>query len=192
MLEKLFTSKTRYKVLYLLMFNSDKTFHLRELAKIINVTPIYLAKELNNLISLNLVINTKKGNLSLYKINKNNIYLIDLKNMFIKTDYVGEAIKQKLQNRVKFCLIYGSFAKSIESSKSDIDILVISDEIKEKELLNIISDLENIIKREINYILWNTKTFYLKAKDNHLLKTINKDKIIMLIGNENEFRKNIR
>ena len=114
-----------------------------------------------------------------------------MKNIFIKTDLVGELITQKLKEKVKFCLIYGSFAKGTETSRSDVDLLIIS-EMGEEDLLNIITSLEKETNREINYILWNEKTFIKKAKDNHLLKTINSDKIIMLIGKENEFRNAIK
>ena len=73
MLERLFTSKTRIKLLILLMFNQDQDYHLREIARIINISPIYTKKELENLSKLNLVNKTSKGNLSIYSINKSNI-----------------------------------------------------------------------------------------------------------------------
>ena len=44
------------------MFNQDKEYHLREIAGIIKVSPIYAAKELDNLAKLNLVRKSKKAN----------------------------------------------------------------------------------------------------------------------------------
>ena len=191
MLNKLFTSKTRVKILSVLIFNQDKEYHLREIAKKINAVPIFASKELENLADMGLIIKRKKANLSLYSINPNCSYLNDLKNIFIKTDLLGEGIKEKLDGKTRYCLIYGSFAKGTENSNSDIDLMVIS-EMKEDELLKIINKIEIETKREINHILWNEKTFKEKAKNNHLLKTINKNKVIMLIGDENEFRKQIK
>ena len=63
---------------------------------------------------------------------------------------------------------------------------------KEDDLIKVIQKLERTTNREINYILWSENTFKQRAKNHHLLKTIKKDKIIMLIGDENEFRKSIR
>ncbi len=191
MLDRLFSSKTRINILSLLMFNQDSSFHLREIAKLTKSFPSQTSKELSNLELLNLIIKTKKSNLSIYKINKDNLFLADLKNIFLKTEFIGSKIKEKLINQVDFCLIFGSFAKGIENSKSDLDILIISDVLKENNLLKIIQELENDLKRDINYILWSNKDFIKKSKDNHLLKTINKDKIIMLIGDENNFRRKI-
>jgi len=191
MLEKLFNSKARFEILKLLLFNKDKEFHLREISKITKLASSVVFHELQNLKSLNLITYEKKANLAICSINENNPIIQDLKNIFIKTDLVGELITQKLKEKVKFCLIYGSFAKGTERSRSDVDLLIIS-EMGEEDLLNIITSLEKETNREINYILWNEKTFIKKAKDNHLLKTINSDKIIMLIGKENEFRNAIK
>ncbi len=192
MLEHLLTSKTRIKILTLLMFNQDKEFHLREIARIISISPIYVTKELDNLIKINLVKKTKKANLNIYSINKECIFLNELKTIFLKTDFLGELIKKELENKVKYCFIYGSFAKGIEKAKSDIDLFLVS-EMKEDELIKIIQKLENKIKREINYVLWNEKTFNQRAaQGHHLLRTIKKDKIIMLLGSESEFRKQIK
>ena len=61
MLERLFTSKTRIKLLNLLFFNQDKEYHLREIARIIKTSPTYVSKELENLINLNIVTKLKKA-----------------------------------------------------------------------------------------------------------------------------------
>lgn len=192
MLNKLFSSNIRVKILSLFLFNDNLSYYVREISKLINAHPSHVLKELSNLEELNIINKSKKGNLSMYKVNKSNIFLSDLKNIFLKTEFVGKTIKEKLEDKVKYSLIFGSFAKGLENSKSDIDLLVISDYLKENDLLNIILDLENNLNRDINYILWNNKDFIKKSKNNHLLKTINKDKIIMLIGDENDFRRKIK
>lgn len=190
MLKQLFTSKTRVKILNLLMFNQDKDYHLREIARLIDVSPVYAGKELNNLLKLSLVNESKKGNLNIYSINKISPILDELRKIFIKTDYLGELIKKYLKDRAKYVFIYGSFARGEESQSSDIDLFVIG-EIKEDELISIIQKIEKTIQREVNYVLWNEKTFLQRAKSHHLLKTIKKEKVIMIAGNENEFRKAI-
>jgi len=191
MLEHLFTSKTRVKILNLLLFNQDKEYHLRGIARIIEVSPIYVSKELENLLKLNLVTKANKGNLTLYSVNKQSILLNELRQIFLKTDYLGELIRKELEGKAKYAFIYGSFAKGEEAEASDIDLFVIGD-MKEDDLIKVIQKLERTTNREINYILWSENTFKQRAKNHHLLKTIKKDKIIMLIGDENEFRKSIR
>ncbi len=191
MLENLFTSKTRVKLLSLLLFSQNDEYHLREIANIIKADPTHISKELDNLRKLNLVKKTKKANLSIYTINKDSIIIDELKRIFIKTDYLGKFIEKPLKGKAKYAIIYGSFAKGTETESSDVDLLVVS-EMREDELIEIIQLLERKLEREINYILWNEKTFNQRTKGHHLLRTIKKNKIIMLIGDENEFRQKIR
>lgn len=192
MIERLFTSKTRTKVLSLLLFNQDGEYHLREIARLVKTNPTYVSQELDNLVKINLVNKKKKANLNIYSVNKDCVFLDDLKRIFLKTDYVGEIIKQELKDEdVRYCFIYGSFAQGTESSASDIDLFLVS-EIKEDKFIEAIQKIEKTTQREINYVLWNRETFEKRASGHHLLKTIKKGKIIMLIGNEDEFRKQVR
>jgi predicted nucleotidyltransferase/predicted transcriptional regulator with HTH domain len=192
MLERLFTSKTRTKILTLLLFNPDREYHLREIARIVGTVPTYVSKELDNLAKINLVQKGKKANLKIYSVNKDCIFLDDLKRIILKTDYLGELIKQELKNeQVNYCFIFGSFAQGRESEKSDIDLFLVSG-MDEDRVMELIQKIEKATLREINHILWDWETFRKRASGHHLLKTIKKGKIIMLIGDEDELRKQIR
>ena len=79
MLERLFTSKTRLELLKILLFSEGKNFHIRELAKEINITPTLVSKELNNLYEIGIVNKENKANLILFSINNNCSFLKELK-----------------------------------------------------------------------------------------------------------------
>lgn len=190
MLEKLITSKTRLALLKVLLFSEGKTFHIRELAKDIDAAPILVSKELNNFYEVGLVNKEKKANLVLFSINNNCSFLKDLKQIYIKTDYLGTIIKEKLKNKVTYALLFGSFAKNKEHSKSDIDLFIVSDK-KQDEIYKIIFDLKKQTKREINAIIWSNLEFSQKYPTHHLIKDILSNDITMFVGNENEFRKGI-
>ena len=186
MLEKLFTSKTRVRILGMLLFNSDSNFHLREIAREVKITPIYVKKELQNLEELNLVSSSKKGNLSIFQVNRNSPIFTELKSIFMKTEYLGELIKKSLEElKIDFAFIFGSFAKGIESEESDIDLFVVGN-INENDLLTIIQETEERTGRGINYILWKKDVLMEKAGKHHLLNEIARNPVIMLVGDENE------
>lgn len=190
MLERLFTSGTRIRILSHLMFHQDSVFHLRELARLIQGSPIHVAHELDNLLMLNLVKKDRRGNLNLYSINRDCVILPELRQIFLKTDYLGQLISQHLKDNVQYAFIYGSFARGEESESSDIDLFVVGD-IKEDRLIRVIQQLEKETGREINYVLWNGKTF--RERLTHpLLKKIKKDNIIMIHGDEHELKSLIR
>lgn len=193
MLERLFTSKTRVSILEEFLLNPDTEYHIRELARIIETTPIYVQKELKNLESLGLLGSRRKGNMVLYKLQTKSPIVEDLKRIFLKTDSIGYAIVGELDTKkIKFALIFGSFAKGVETPTSDVDMLIVGD-VKEDDILRSISKTERKIGREINFILWTEKEFLQKIRENiPLIKEISKTPIIMIVGDENEFKRSIK
>lgn len=176
----------------LLLFNQDREYHLREIARLVKISPVYVSKELDNLCRINLVKKKKTANLSIYSVNRECVFLAELRRIYMKTDYLGELIRRELKNEdVRYCLIFGSFAQGTESSSSDIDLFLVS-EIKEDRLIGIIQGIEKTTQREINYVLWDQEAYDKRAKDNNLLANIRKGKVIMLVGDDDEFRGRVK
>lgn len=193
MLEKLFTSVTRVNILEEFLLNSGNEYHIRGLARIVDVTPIYVQKELKNLESLGLLESRKKGNMILYKLRTKSPISEDLKRIFLKTESIGQAILKDLDERkIKFAFIFGSFAKGVETQTSDVDMLIIGN-VNEDDILRSISKTEKRIGREINFILWTEKEFLEKVeKKIPLIKEISKTPIIMIVGDEDELKRIIK
>ncbi len=193
MLERLFTSKTRVRILAEILLNSDREYHIRELSRIVDISPIYVQKELKNLQSLGLLTSRKQGNMVLYTLDKHSTISDDLKRIFLKTEGVGAEILKNLgKAEIQYALIYGSFAKGAETTRSDIDLLVIGD-VDEDILLRSISKAEGKVGREINYLLWTPKEFAQKARQKiPLLLEILKTDVVMIIGEQREFKRLIK
>jgi len=94
-LDRLFTSKTRVRILKTLLLNPNKQFYLRELSREIKITPTYVKKELQNLQELDLVLKSKKGNLHLFRINRKSPISTELKSIFIKIEHLKDDNYQK-------------------------------------------------------------------------------------------------
>ena len=95
-----------------------------------------------------------------------------------------------MQN-AKYAFIYGSFAEGEYGDESDVDIMIISNS-EEKSFVKVLRELEEKLGRELNYVLWNVETFEKRAKSSSFLRTIKEGKILMLIGDEDEFRRKIK
>lgn len=190
MLEKLFTSKIRVHILEEFLLNPGNEYHIREMARIVEATPIYVQKELKNLESLGLLANRKKGNMVLYKLHTKSPIAEDLKRIFLKTESIGQVMMKELDTKeIKFAFIFGSFAKGVETQTSDVDVLIIGD-VNDDDVLRSILKIERRIGREINYILWTEEEFLEKVeKKIPLIKEISKTPIIMITGDENEFKR---
>ena len=186
MLEKLFTSKARIRILEYLFFHKKETY-LREIAKDLGLSPSAIKREIDNLICLGLI-NKQKNKLSL---NESKPFLEDIKKLFLKTDSIGYPIKEALKKQdIKFILIFGSFAKGNYNSESDIDLLVIGN-VKQQEIFRLLRPVEKSIGREINPIVW-TPDELKKNKDKAFVKDIMKKNKIMIKGDESEFQRVIR
>lgn len=193
MLERLFTSEARVKILTEILLNSDKEYHIRQLARIIDKSPILVQKELKNIENLGLLQHRKQGNMVLYSIEKNSAIIEDLKRIFLKTEGVGnELLKNLDKSQIQYALIFGSFARGVETTKSDIDLMIIGD-IEEKQLLRSISSVETKIGREVNIIHWTFDELLQKSKHQiPLLMEILKTNLIMIIGDKDEFKRLVK
>jgi predicted nucleotidyltransferase len=176
-----------------MLLSSDREYHIRELSRIIGISPIYVQKELKNLQSLGLLTSRKQGNMVLYVLDKSSTISDDLKRIFLKTEVVGTEILKSLdKSKIQYALIYGSFAKGVETTKSDIDLLVIGD-IDEDVLLKSVSKAEGKVGREISYVLWTPKEFAQKARQKiPLLLEILKTDVVMIIGEQRELKRFIK
>ncbi|MEM5815733.1 MAG: nucleotidyltransferase domain-containing protein [Candidatus Aenigmatarchaeota archaeon] len=194
MLKRLVTSRTRVKLLKLFFLNREREFYLREIAKLTGDNLNSVRRELNNLVKIKIIEERKRGNQKLYKVNKNSPVHEELRKLILKTVGIGDTLRENLLklNNVVYALIYGSFATGEEVEESDIDLLIVGD-LDEEKVIEVIRRLEYELTREIHYILWSTKEFEKRVKErNHLLLDIVEKPIIMIIGDENEFRKIVK
>lgn len=187
-LERLFKSRYTILILKLFFLNAAKTFYHNEIARKIGASTSTVSKELEILHSLGIITKSKKGNMSLYQINKEGIIYDELRKIFLKYELFDEIISRELDRfDINFALIFGSFAKGTENENSDIDLLIIGS-IPEEHVLESVSNLEDKTGREINFVRWTQEEFYQKTKEkSSLLQNIQKNPKIMVIGNEEEF-----
>ncbi|OGI15650.1 hypothetical protein A3K63_04425 [Candidatus Micrarchaeota archaeon RBG_16_49_10] len=193
MLQRLFTSRTRTKLLKLFFLDRKREFYLRELARITGENPNSVGRELKNLSEGGIVTERKKGNQKLYAANESLPIHEDLRRLVLKTLGFGEVLSGELSKlgKIKFCIVYGSFAIGDEVSESDLDILIIGD-LDEEKLIEVVRGLEEELSRDINYILWTAKEFKNKSRQgHHLLLDIVEKPVIMIVGDEDEFRKTV-
>jgi predicted nucleotidyltransferase len=190
-LDRLFGSRTRVALLSKLMMNTEKRFYIRELSKDLDIPYGMLYREVNNLASLGILAQEKKGKITLVSVNKKLPYFVELKSMMMKTAGLGDLMKDVFSalKGIRYALIYGSFASGEEVESSDIDLLLVGD-FDEENVLKAVGWLEEKVGREINYILWSTKEFSKRVKcKHHLIAEIMRKPMIMLVGNEDEFRR---
>lgn len=184
----LFKSKARKALFKLYFTNPDSEFYLRELERMLSIPVSMIRKELLRLEKENVFVSYKKGNLTYYKVNKSYPLFSELKSIVFKTIGVQGLLEEALRKieGIETAFIYGSYAKASEKAGSDIDLCIIGN-INEDMLVCKINELEKVLKREINYIMYTSKEFAEKKrkKDPFITELIQNSKI-MLIGEKND------
>ncbi len=192
-LEYLFRTRGQILILKLFFLNPNKEFHLNDIARRTGLSASYVTKELNKIEKIGLVSRREQGNMVLFGVDRKCVIYDELKRIFLKYELLDEIIARELPiDKVKYAFIYGSFAQGKETESSDIDLFIVG-KIKENALLYVIRKVEGKTGREINYIIWTEEEFRKKVRDKvPLLRNIVDDPIIMIVGDEDEFRRSVK
>jgi len=133
-------------------------------------------------------ISKKKGNSIYYSLNKGYPLFDELKSIVFKTVGIQGLLKEafKKVKGIEAAFIFGSFAKKKEAVGSDIDLFIVG-KINETMLLREIKKLEEALKREINYSVFERAEFKKKAKekDSFIIDLLENPKIF-IVGSEDD------
>jgi len=164
-LELLFSSSARVKILTLFLLSPENRFYQREIEGLTDLPIRAVQREVKKLEALGLLQRTIDGNRVYYQVDQGYFLFPELKSMILKTAGLGSLLHEKLQSedRIKIAFIYGSYAANQETTTSDIDLFVIG-ELPSRELHAAVKEAEKLTHREINYILFSLEEFRRKAR----------------------------
>ncbi|HBQ21111.1 MAG: hypothetical protein A2Z91_00830 [Deltaproteobacteria bacterium GWA2_38_16] len=194
LLNILFSSKARVKLLTLFVMSPTRAFYQRELERLLGVPIRSIQQEVEKLVNIDFLTSEISGNRVYFKVNKNFMLFNELKKIVLKTEAVGDFIQKDLMNlsRIRFSFIFGSFAADKETPQSDIDLMIIGS-VGAKLLSSTIQKISEKTGREINFRLYSEEEFLEKFKQSDsFIKQVALGKKIYLIGRENEFKEFIK
>jgi predicted nucleotidyltransferase len=186
MLERLFTSKVRVRLLTLFVTHPTEEYYIRQISRITGENYNNVRLELRNLAELGLILAARRANATYYRANTEHFLFPDLKNLVLKTTAVGDRLRDALSelDKVQAAFIYGSTARGTEVSSSDIDLMVIG-KVDVDAVHQAIDRIENEIGRTVNYTLFSSEEWQERAAQGHSFVTdiLRHDKVF-LIGDE--------
>ncbi|MBU1177408.1 MAG: hypothetical protein ABIG88_01610 [Patescibacteria group bacterium] len=158
-LEQLFDSLVKVRLLKLFLRNPDDAFGLSEIAKRIKSDLSACRRQINKLESINLINSKIKNKKKKYSINHDFDFYNELKTLVLKS---SPASKQKILKRLKdlgrinLAILSGIF---VNTENARVDLLIVGDNIKQKKLSIFFKDLEAEIGKEIDYVVLSTQDF---------------------------------
>jgi predicted nucleotidyltransferase len=185
----LFNTTLRKKLLAYLFAHTGEEFYVRQLAYAIGLDPGNVSRELRLLEKEGLVVPSRKGSLKLYRLDPKYPLFAELKQIVFKTEGVVAALQAVVQSfpQVSLAYIYGSFAKDRENSKSDIDLLLVGENLPSRDITKKVRELENALAREINFTPYSPQEYKLEtAKKGGFLHLVHKGPKILLKDTKHE------
>lgn len=165
----LFT-KTQQKVLGLLYGQPYKSFYLNEIVRLSDIGRGTIKRELERMTASGIIIQKRIGNQNHYQANESCPVYQELLGIVRKTFGIADVIKTALTpifDRILFAFIFGSIAKSEDSSKSDIDLLVISDKLTYSEVMERLIEVEGSLGRVVNPTIYDLNQIKQKLKQDN-------------------------
>ena len=189
MIELLFSSNARIKLLKTLLLEGDGRFYVRELAIRTGLPVSSIHQELANLLKAGLVIKEQSGRQVYYSIDKRCPIISEIKSIFIKTVGVADVLKASLANiteQIEVAFIYGSIAKGTERAESDVDLFIIGD-VSLGDIVEAIHQAEEELGREVNPAVFSLQEFRERIRTGeHFATSIMGETKLFLIGDDDE------
>jgi predicted nucleotidyltransferase len=157
-LDKLLGSKTKINLLAVLVSKPERSFIESELAKEAGAAVSEVNRQINDFVSIGLVILERVGKSKLYKANQKHFLYTPLKELFRSLEYVYKEIAYEVTNfialipaipEVKTIILFGSLTsskvrESFVKEPSDIDlIIVVQNEKQVNPIKNKVLDFAN-------------------------------------------------
>ncbi len=192
MIEQLFGSKTRVKLLRLFYANPNRSFYVREITRKIDEQINSVRRELANLLSIGILTSDTTNNRLYYEVDQKYEFYKPLSLMFgnvvefeKETAKESKSVKRdplKGLGNVELAIYSGSFTRD---STSETDVLIVGD-VNKTRFAKFISELEAEEGRELRYTAMPTTEFEYRrqVKDRFITSVINAKKQVLIDKNK--------
>lgn len=187
MIDALFGSKTRVKLLHLFLNNPGKAFYVREITRLIDEQINSVRRELSNMLTVGIITSDSADNKLYYEVNQRYEYYVPFRAIFAD-EHIESVVETGATTAwhdlvtglpgVRLAILAGVLVKG---SGSAIDLLLVGD-IPAVKLKNVIKQIEKLEARELNYSVLSYDEFYyrLSVRDKFITEILNGKNTVLL------------
>ena len=160
-------SESQSRLFRWLFGQPDRSFHLSELRRLTGLGSASLQRELRKLSEAGLVSSERVGNLRRFQANPKSPVFSELVTLTRKTLGIEPMLREALLPlvpRLRAAWVYGSVAKQTDTAKSDIDVMMIGENLVLGEVLEQLLPLETELGRKINPTCYSPAEFERRAR----------------------------
>lgn len=181
MIDALFGSKTRVKLLHLFLNNPGKSFYVREITRLIDEQINSVRRELANMLEIGIITSDTADNKLYYGVNQRYDYYLPFRAIFAdekmesasthrQADATWHHLIENLTS-LRLAILSGVLVKG---STSSVDVLLVGN-LSAVKVKNAIKQVEKFEARELNYSVLSYDEFYyrLSVRDKFITEILN-------------------
>ena len=164
MIDQLFGSKTRVKLLKLFYSNPNRAFYVREITRKIDEQINSVRRELSNLLKAEIIISKSNNNRLYYEINQDNENYEPMRQIFTGTGVTSKDDGKQLTKQeemflelgaVKLVYLLGKFTQDL---RSPVDVFIVGN-VNDNKLKKLIAKLEKEVSQEMDYVVLSEQDY---------------------------------
>ncbi len=183
-------ASVQQRVLGILFGQPDRRFQGAELIRMINSGTGAVHRQLTSLAASGLVNVTRVGNQKHYQANPDSPVFEELCGLIRKTVGLREPLQRSLEpmkEQIDVAFVYGSIARGTDTAKSDIDLMLIGENMDYISVYEAIQQAESILQRQINPNLTTLSEWRNKLNEkNPFIDNVNDQAKLFIYGSEHE------
>lgn len=182
--------RSRQRVLAVLYGNVDRSFYANEIIRLAASGTGAVQRELASLASAGLVVVTRVGNQTHYQANASAPVFASVRDLILKTSGLSDVLRSALVTVapvIRAAFVFGSVVSNKDRGDSDVDLMVISDDLAYADLFAVLEDASQRLGRTINPTLYSGAEFghRVRNKNAFISRVLSKPKI-WVIGGEDD------
>lgn len=184
-------SESQSRLFRWLFGQPERSFHLSELRRLTGLGSASLQRELRKLDEAGLVSSERVGNLRRIQANPKSPIFSELVTLTRKTLGLEPMLREALLPlipRLRAAWVYGSVAKHTDTAMSDIDVMIVGENLALGEVLEQLLPLEAGLGRKINPTCYSSAEFERRrAEPDSFVNRVLAQPILPLVGEIDEF-----
>jgi predicted nucleotidyltransferase len=183
-------SSTRQRVLSLLFGQPDRSFYSAEIIRMAASGSGAVQRELTRLEDSGLITGRRVGRQKHYQANRDSPLFEELAGIVRKTVGLAGPLRQALmplERQIAAAFVYGSVAKKQDTTRSDIDLMVISDDIGYADIYAALEPWRDALRREVNVTVYTRADSAARRKAGAaFMKRVMEQPKLWIIGSERD------
>jgi predicted nucleotidyltransferase len=188
--DALFT-KAQQKLLALFFGQPERSFYLNEIVRIANMGKGAITRELHKLKDAGLLMTSQQGNQIHYQANTKSPIFHEIASIVKKTFGIAGLLQTALTPllpQLESAFVYGSVARGEDHADSDVDVMLVGNNLSYSEVMVLIEPAEEQLQRTINPTIYSPTEFATRLAEgqNFLTKVMEQPRIDLMPETQGE------